>query len=128
MTWGHFLANLGIGLGDDYLILNDGRRLFEEEGRTLKFVVNGFAVPGMRNRIISSGDRVLISYGPEDAEEVTRTPFPRVASNAEEFNERQDPAGCAGAQELSTWERTRGAFWGYTTPDEGYERRSRRPR
>jgi hypothetical protein len=37
VTWGHLFANLGFGLGEDYLALDDGPVLTEMEGRTLKF-------------------------------------------------------------------------------------------
>lgn len=112
VTWGHFLRNLGFGLGDDYLITDDGRRLFEEEDRTLEFVVNGFLTDRIDNRLIESGDRVLISYGPESPEEVLESQFPRVADNAEEYNDRMDPASCAGTAERTIWDRLLLAFWG----------------
>lgn len=113
VTWGHFLRNLGFGLGDDYLVTDDGRRLFEEEGRTLNFVVNGFLTDRIDNRVIDSGDRVLISYGPEGPDEVLETQFPEVADNAEEYNDRMDPTSCAGtAAERTIWDRLRLAFWG----------------
>lgn len=113
VTWGHFLSVLGFGLGADYLITADGRRLFDgADGRTIKFVVNGFVVPEIHNRVIQSGDRVLISYGPESTDRVLEEQFPRVASNAEEYNARYDPAGCSGAARPSLFDRLRRAFWG----------------
>lgn len=111
VTWGHFLQNLEFGLGDDYLITDGGRRLFEEGDRTLKFVVNGFFVDDLDDRLIDSGDRVLISFGPESPEAVLETQFSRVARDAEEYNRRQDPAGCAGAAETGFGERLRRAIW-----------------
>ncbi|MFW6089519.1 MAG: hypothetical protein ACODAB_07190, partial [Gemmatimonadota bacterium] len=97
VTWGHFLSVLGFGLGADYLVTDDGRRLFDDQdGRTLKFVVNGFEVAQVHDRLIRSGDRLLISYGPESTDEVVEEQFPRVASNAEEYNARYDPTGCSG--------------------------------
>jgi hypothetical protein len=112
-TWGHLFANLGMGLGDRFLILDDGRRFFEgEEGRTLKFFVNGEQVLELQNRMIRSEDRVLISVGSEAPEEAVRTQYETVASNAGHFNEVSDPAGCAGAmRERTLGERLRDAFW-----------------
>lgn len=112
VTWGDFLTNLGFTLGDEVLVTDTGRRLVSgEEGRLL-FVVNGFEVPGVANRLIEPGDRLLISYGDERPEEVLEDRFARVPDDAAEFDERQDPAGCAGAVEEGFWERMRRAFWG----------------
>jgi len=112
VTWGHFLANLGFVLGRDVLVLDDGRRFEEGDGRSLKFIVNGFAVPEIRNRLIESGDRLLISYGPESLEEMASSQYSHVADNAEEYNELQDPASCSGSNEPTFQERIRRAFWG----------------
>lgn len=111
-TWGHLMAVLGFGLGADYLITDDGRRLFNDDGRTLKFVINGFQVSDIHNRVIRPGDRLVISYGAETAEQVMAEQFPRVASNAPEYDLTYDPAGCAGAQKPPLLERLRAAFWG----------------
>lgn len=111
VAWGHFLANLGIAAGEDYLLLDAGRRFFADDDRTLKFVVNGFVVSDIRTRLIDSGDRLLISFGPEAAGQVAREQFSRVAANAEEFNDREDPAGCAGDAEAGLGERLRRALW-----------------
>lgn len=112
VTWGHFLTNLGFVLGRDFLVLDDGRRFEEADGRTLKFIVNGFAVPEIRNRLIESGDRLLVSFGSESLDDVGRSQFTHVADNAERYNEMQDPATCAGSTEPTFQERLRRAFWG----------------
>lgn len=113
-TWGHLFLNLGMGLGRHYLVLPDGRVLLDgEEGRTLKFFANGLQVPDLHNRPIRSEDRVLVSIGPETPEEVLEAQFGQVASDAGEYNEVSDPAGCAGAQrEVGLVDRLRHAFWG----------------
>jgi hypothetical protein len=110
-TWGALLANLGMALGDDYLFLADGRRLFADEGHALVFVVGGLRVPSLHNRVVRSGDRVLISYT-TDAADALATELPQVADDAAEYNLRNDPAACAGHGELSPLERLRRAFWG----------------
>lgn len=112
VSWAHLLANLGMAAGDDYLILGDGRRLFAAGGRTVKFVINGFQVPEIGTRLIAPGDRLLISYGSEPVEEAVAGQFPLVPSNAPAYDERQDPAGCAGAHEAGGLERLRRSFWG----------------
>ena len=111
-TWGHLMTNLGFGLGDDYLITDDGRRLFDgEDGRSMVFVVTGLVVAELANREIRSEDRVVISIGPEEPGTVVSEQLPLVASNAAEYNEKSDPAGCAGAHgALSLADRIRLAF------------------
>ena len=111
VAWGHFLENLGFDAGRDYLILDDGRQFSEQDGRSVTYVVNGFVADDIRGRLIRSGDRLLISYGVLSAADVLAQQYPRVPDNAEEYNTRQDPAGCAGAAELSFGDRLRRAFW-----------------
>lgn len=112
VTWGHLLANLGFGLGDRYLSTRGDRLLAEGGGKTLKLVLNGRPEISVRNRLIRSGDRLLVSYGAEGEAEVVRRQFPAVADNAEEFNRRPDPAGCSGAHQPTLWERIRYALVG----------------
>lgn len=112
VTWGHLLANLHYGMGDDYLAVDGGDVLTEDAGKSLKFILDGRPQFSVANEPIRSGDRLLISYGAESEEEVIRTQYPAVASNAEEFNRRQDPATCAGSHEATFIDRLRHAFVG----------------
>ena len=113
-TWGALFLNLGFGLGDNYLILDDGRKLFDgEDGRTIKFFLNGEQVLEMANRTIRSEDRMLMSVGPETPEQAMATQYPQVHSDAGHFNVTQDPASCAGTmRKLTVGERLKRAFWG----------------
>lgn len=110
-TWGHLLANLGFGIGDDYLFTDRGARYAAGGGKSLKFVLNGRVVPSIRNEVVNSEDRLLISFGAEPAEEAARSQFPRVASSAGEYNHKPDPAGCSGAGHETFGDRLRRAFW-----------------
>ena len=112
VTWGHLFTNLGFGLGKTYIANKDGAVLTVGDGRTLKFVLNGRPQLAVHNELIRPGDRLLVSYGPEPEPEVVRDQFPRVADNAEEFDARNDPAGCAGAHRMTLWDRIRYAFAG----------------
>ncbi|MBW3569621.1 MAG: hypothetical protein KY467_00820 [Gemmatimonadetes bacterium] len=112
VTWGHLFTNLGFGLGKDHLALDDGPVLTEGNGRTLKFILNGQPQFAVHNELIRSGDRLLVSYGSESEADALRTQFPQVANTAEEFNQRPDPAGCAGAHQHTVWDRIRHAFTG----------------
>jgi hypothetical protein len=112
VTWGHLMANLGFGLGEDFLILHGGDRYVADGERTLKYIADGQVVLPAYNRVIRSTERLLISYGPETVEEVVATQFPQVASTAAEYNTRPDPAGCAGAAEMTLGQKLRYAFLG----------------
>jgi hypothetical protein len=111
VTWGHFLANLGFGVGDDYLQLRD-EMLRSDSTRTLKFVLNGNRVRSIRNLAVGDQDRLLISFGTETLEEVVANQFPTVAQDAGEYNTRPDPASCSGAHEETFGERLRRAAIG----------------
>lgn len=110
VTWGHFLANLGFGVGDDYLETDQGR-FTEGEGRALTFILNGRRINGIRNQPIANQDRLLISFGAESVEAVQAEQAVIVEENAADFNVIPDPASCAGAQEETLGDRLRRAFW-----------------
>lgn len=111
VTWGHFLANLGFGVGDDYLETRDELQQ-SDSARTLKFVLNGRQVRSIRNLAVGDRDRLLISLGPETLEDVIATQFPTVAETAAEYNTRPDPTSCSGAHEETFGERLRRAVIG----------------
>jgi hypothetical protein len=112
VTWGHLMANLGFGLGDDFLILQGGQRFVADSVNTLKYVSDGRIVLPAYNSVIRSTERLLISYGPESVDEVVATQFPQVSSTAADYNTRPDPAGCAGAAEMTLAQKLRYAFLG----------------
>lgn len=112
-TWGALARNLGIGLGRDYIFPPSGARRFSGDGGTLKFFRNGLQLDDLSNEPVRSGDRVLISFGPGSAEDALAEEFPQVASDAEEFNARMDPATCMGGHEPEGFgARLRRAFLG----------------
>lgn len=108
VTWGHLLANLGFGVGDDYLEIEDA--LYRTDGeRSLKFVLDGSPVRSIRNVAIGDRDRLLISFGPESVDEVVASQFPQVADDAARYNELPDPASCSGPAEPGFGDRLRRA-------------------
>jgi hypothetical protein len=111
VSWGHFLQNLGFASGPGFLALDDGRMLRSDEMRTLKYVVNGFEADDITGRMIRRGDRLLISYGPETAQDIVSSQYPQVPDNAPRYDEMNDPSTCAGETHLSTGARLRRAFW-----------------
>ncbi len=111
-TWGHLAGNLGIGLGEGYLILDDGTRIFDGEDGRFTYVLNGRALTSAHNQLIASEDRLLISFGSESLSELGESRFDQVATTAGEYNLREDPATCSGSGEpLGVWERLKLAFW-----------------
>ncbi len=112
VTWGHLAGNLGIGLGEGFLILNDGTRILDGEQGRFTYILNGRALTSAHNELVASEDRLLISYGSESLDELGRARFSQVATTAGEYNTREDPPTCSGSGEaLGVWERLRSAFW-----------------
>ncbi|MDT8342286.1 MAG: hypothetical protein RQ751_12300 [Longimicrobiales bacterium] len=120
VTWGHLFANLGMALGDDFLHLATGERFVagaegDADGAAgaLVFILNGLPVPSVHNRLIRSGDRLLVSVTGEPPARVLETEYPQVADDAEAYNQAQDPSSCTGGHgELPLLTRLRLAFWG----------------
>lgn len=111
-TWGALMANLDMALGDDFLFTADGERHMAGEGRSLVFVLNGIRVPSVHNRAIASGDRLLVSVT-DDAPRAVEEEYPRVPSDAEEYNLVMDPSSCTGGHgEIDLLTRLRLAYWG----------------
>jgi len=111
-TWGHLAGNLGIGLGEGYLILYDGTRIFDGEDGRFTYILNGRALTSVHNQLIASEDRLLISYGSESLDELGTERSDEVATTAREYNTREDPATCPGSMEpLGVWDRLKAAFW-----------------
>lgn len=111
VAWGHLLTNLGFSAGPDHLMLNGGRRFFEEDGRAITYVKNGFVISDISAEPIRPGDRMLISYGSESEADVLAEQFPRVPDGAAAYDTLHDPAGCAGAAGATVGDRLRRAFW-----------------
>ena len=111
-TWGHFMANLRMVLGDRILVTRDGEVHQTGGGSTLKFILNGRPELSVYNEPIRPGDRLLVSYGAEAEAEVVASQFPQVASDAPQFDLLPDPAGCGGGHSHGWRERLRHALIG----------------
>lgn len=107
-TWGHFFANLGYGLTDKALQNDDGVFAASDDDK-LTFILNGQEVSTIANRVISSEDVLLINYGSEDNETLEQR-FKEIPSNAQEFNGKNDPGGCAGNEAPSFIKRLEAAL------------------
>ena len=107
------MQNLGWGLGPDWIYTDKGELYRQGDGKQLTFILNGLTVPPVYDRVIARGDRLLISYGSESADELLAERFPSVAATAPEFDANFDPAGCMGADahEETLGARLRRAVW-----------------
>jgi hypothetical protein len=112
VTWGHLFYNLGMTLGQRSITTRDGTLYRAGEGGALRFVLNGRPELSVHNTPIRSGDRLVVSYGAASEAEVLQREYPQVPANAEEYNHRPDPAGCAGAHRRTVGDRLRHAFTG----------------
>ncbi len=97
-TWGNLFENLGLVLGNNVLYSRTNTYVDGNPGR-LSFILNGKPVQSIANRAIQSEDRLLISYGSEDASELMQR-FEAIDQSAAEYNQTADPSACSGSQEL----------------------------
>ncbi|MBW3569419.1 hypothetical protein KY385_04790 [Candidatus Parcubacteria bacterium] len=106
VTWGHFFANLGYGLTNKAVTTDDG--VFADgDGKKLTFFLNRQPVTSIANKVIESGDSLLIDYG--DGTGIDER-YNQIPSDAHEYNTKPDPAACSGAETLTFSERLKRAF------------------
>jgi len=67
VTLGYLFGTLGFGLDDQCFIFPNDRPFCTDENYSLKFFINHKPESDIRDYIGQEGDRVLISYGNEDA-------------------------------------------------------------
>jgi len=72
VTMGYMFESLRIGLDDQCYIFPDGREFCNNEDYSIKFFINRLQVPDIRDYVGKEGDRILISYGNEDAAQIDR--------------------------------------------------------
>lgn len=67
VTLGYLFDTLGIGLDEQCYIFPDGRQFCTDENYSLKFFINHQPESDIRDYVLQEDDRILISYGNEDA-------------------------------------------------------------
>lgn len=102
VTWGHLMANLGYGLTDLSVKNDDGVFVAGNGGSSLSFRLNGKDVASVANRVIGSEDVLLINYGNE-TEDVLHERYDAIPKDAGEYNNKNDPAACAGTKPDTFW-------------------------
>jgi hypothetical protein len=109
VTWANFFSVLGWSLQDTSLF--DGKQAYVDgSGGRLHFILNGKPALSVANEVIKTEDRLLISFGNEDAPALNGQ-FNQVESDAKYYNEHKDPASCAGPEAPTVWQRLERAFW-----------------
>jgi hypothetical protein len=69
---GFLFKTLGIEFNNECLTLDNGTSYCNDQTNTLKFYVNGEENNAYDKYVFEDGDRILISYGPEDPEKINR--------------------------------------------------------
>lgn len=109
VTWGAFFANLGYALGDTALTTDNGTFVDGQDGKELRFILNGQPTEAIANKLINSKDRLLIDYGNESAETIQQR-YEATPNDAQVYNMKPDPAACSGAHQPSFTERFKNIF------------------
>ena len=71
VTMGFLFDSLHIGLTDKCFTFPDKRSFCTNDKYSLKFFINHHQVQDIRNYVSNNGDRILISYGNENATQIT---------------------------------------------------------
>ena len=72
VTLGYLFDTLSLGLSSECFVFNNGREFCTNEDYSLKFYINAEKVDDIRDYVISEDDRILISYGPENKDEIQK--------------------------------------------------------
>jgi hypothetical protein len=70
VTLGYLFDSLSLGLDDQCFEFQNGRSFCTNEDYSLRFFINGDEVSNVRDYEIVEDDKILISYGAENAEEI----------------------------------------------------------
>jgi len=67
---GYLFDTLSLGLSTECFVFQDKREFCTNDDYTLKFYINGNQVPDIQDYVIMDNDRILLSYGSEDTDEI----------------------------------------------------------
>jgi len=109
VTWADLFTNLGWSLNNSMLF--DGKTSYVNgQDGTLSFVLNGKPVRSIANEIIGDKDRLLISFGTDDAAALQKQ-YDSVPTDAAKADVTADPATCQGPEHQDVWTQLRRAFF-----------------
>jgi len=111
-TWGHFFANLGFGLGSNYIKTDKGVFVDGASGKKLSIILNDASDGSVYNSTVQNEDKLLISYGNETEAEL-ETQYQSIGQDADVYNEGTDPSSCSSGNTFSRSERFKKTirFW-----------------
>jgi hypothetical protein len=108
VTWADFFTNIGWSLNDSMLF--DGKTAYVNgQGGALSFMLNGKPVRSLADEVIGDKDRLLISYGNDDAATLQKQ-YDSVPTDAKQADVTKDPATCQGPEQQDVWTQLRQAF------------------
>lgn len=108
-TWGAFFANLGYTLGNKVVATGDGVYADGQDGKKLRFLLNGKPVDTVADRVIQDQDALLVSYGDEN-DAALQGQYKQIEHSAAKEDAEQDPASCSGTGKLTLKDRVKKAF------------------
>lgn len=98
VTWGQFFTNLGWTMGPTTIVSPDGTVYAENGDSKLNLVLNGqdyTGFGGMQNTVIKDTDKLLVSYGNENATSLKQQ-YSSIPNTAKKYDTTKDPASCSG--------------------------------
>lgn len=100
VTWGHFFTNLGWTLGPDFIADPNGTIYASNGNNELHLILNGknyTGLGGLNNTVINDRDKLLVSYGDLNNDEVQQE-YKAIPGTAKHYDETPDPKSCSSGQ------------------------------
>ena len=97
VTYNHFFNNLGINLNSRTLITPTETYIDNQDGR-LRFILNGQRILQMENKLIQSGDVLLVDFSQDDLA-ILMERYDQIPQDANQANLVQDPQSCLGSDQ-----------------------------
>jgi len=70
VTLGYLFETLGIAIDENCYIFPDGREFCNSDEYSIKYFINHQPVESINDHVLKEGDRILISYGDENQEQI----------------------------------------------------------
>lgn len=109
VTWGQLFDNLGVTASTKTLSIPMGTYIDGQEGSKLSYWLNGKPIDYAADKLIKSGDVLLINFGPEEDAILTQR-FSQVPRDAHDANVKNDPSTCSGSHAPTFGERLKKAL------------------
>jgi hypothetical protein len=94
-TWGDLFANIGWGMGTDYLSSGYNSIHLVDDTHDLYYIINGSIVMNPANIAVASTDRLVVWYGTGTADEILAKWDTLADKDAIEYNQKSDPTSCS---------------------------------